>query len=356
MSNKKSMMTLVVDGNWLLMSRLSILRMRIKDEDTLVKEVKLMMIKSINKLLRDIPQIDNVIFVADGGSWRNKISIPEFLKKDHITYKGNREKDKDLDWDKIFNGYDEFIDILKETGVCVSREKGVEGDDWCAYWSKLLNSKNTNCLIWSADRDLTQLVKIDSKSKCFTACWKKDAIVIESVDHTSDNEMDFFFNSYDSNENQKLLETLCMKAKKVEEIHPMDIVIDKTIRGDLGDNILPVVYKKAKNPNSDKIFRVSNKELDLSIDITSVDEVNAYFEDLLNKKTWKDKAMSTLDEIIEHFFYNERLVWLDPSQYPVEILEKMTKYSIPVINKDLSLAEQKIQAEKNDVYDVLEEI
>ena len=53
---------------------------------------------------------------------------------------------------------------------------------------------------------------------------------------------------------------------------------------------------------------------------------------------------------------NEKLVWLDPSQYPDEILEKMAKYSIPVINKDLSLAEQKIQAEKNDVYDVLEEI
>ena len=136
----------------------------------------------------------------------------------------------------------------------------------------------------------------------------------------------------------------------------MDIVIDKTIRGDLGDNILPVVYKKAKNPSSDKMFRVSQKELDLSLDITRLDEVNAYFEDLLNKKTWKDKAMSTLDEIIEHFFYNEKLVWLDPSQYPDEILEKMTKYSIPVINKDLSLAEQKIQAEKNDVYDVLEEI
>ena len=146
MSNKSNCV-LIIDGNWLLMSRLSILRMRIKDEDTLIKEVKLMMIKSINKLLRDIPQIDNVIFVADGGSWRNKITVPEFLKKDHITYKGNREKDKDLDWDKIFKGYDEFIDILKETGVCVSREKGVEGDDWCAYWSKLLNSKNTNCLI-----------------------------------------------------------------------------------------------------------------------------------------------------------------------------------------------------------------
>ena len=89
MSNKKSIMTIVIDGNWLLMSRLSILRMRIKDEDTLVKEVKLMMIKSINKLLRDIPQIDNVIFVADVGSWCKMIRIRAYLKNDHNTYKGN---------------------------------------------------------------------------------------------------------------------------------------------------------------------------------------------------------------------------------------------------------------------------
>lgn len=61
-------------------------------------------------------------------------------------------------------------------------------------------------------------------------------------------------------------------------------------------------------------------------------------------------------KLLNIFFYNEKLVWLDPSQYPDEILEKMKKYSIPAINKDLSLAEQKIQAEKNDVYDVLEEI
>ena len=85
MSNIKSNLTLVVDGNWLLMSRISILRMRIKDEETLVKEMKLMMIKSINKLIREIHQIDNVIFVADGGSWRSKIEVPDFLKKDHGT-------------------------------------------------------------------------------------------------------------------------------------------------------------------------------------------------------------------------------------------------------------------------------
>jgi len=354
MSNIKSKLTLVVDGNWLMMSRLSILRMRIKDEDTLIKELKLMMIKSINKLIRDIPQIDNVIFVADGGSWRNKVEIPSFLKKDHITYKGTREKDKELDWDKIFVGYDDFINVLRDTGVSVYRESGIEGDDWCNYWSKLLNSKNINCLIWSADRDLTQLVKIDPKTKVFTATWNKNYMTIESIDHSSDNDMDFFFNSYDSNENQKLLETLCMKAKRVDEIHPMDVVIDKLIRGDIGDNVIPVVYKKGKSSN--KLFRVSQKELDFNLDITRLDDVNAYFEELLDKKAWKGKATANADECVEHFFYNERLVWLDASQYPDEILEKMTKYQLKPCYKDLSLAEQKIQAEKNEVFDVLEEI
>lgn len=353
MSNKKSL-SLIVDGNWLLMSRLNILRMRIKDEETLVKEVKLMMIKSINKLIREIPAIDNVIFVADGGSWRNKVEVPSFLKKNHITYKGNREKDKDLDWDKIFAGYDEFIDVLRETGVYVCREQYVEGDDWVAYWSKKLNSKNINCLIWSADRDLTQLVKIDPKTKVFTACWNKNYMTIESIDHTSDDETDFFFTSPDVTSNQTLLENICMKAKKINEIHPMDVVIDKIIRGDLGDNIIPVVYKKGKS--SDKLFRVASKELDLNLDITRLDEVNAYFEELLNKKAWQNKATANIDEIVEHFFYNERLVWLDPSQYPDEIIQKMSRYQLKASNKDLSLAEQKIQAEKNEVFSVLEDI
>lgn len=355
MSNNRSKLSLIVDGNWLMMSRLSILRMRIKDEDTLIKELKLMMIKSINKMIRDIPQIDNVIFIADGGSWRNKIEIPDFLRKDHITYKGNREKDKEIDWDKIFKGYDEFIDVLKETGVNVSRERDVEGDDWAAYWSKLLNSKNINCLIWSADRDLTQLVKINPKNKVFTCCWNKTYMTIEAMEHQEENDMDFFFNSYDSNENQKLLESLCMKAGRVEEIHPMDVVIEKIVKGDLGDNVLPVVYKKGKSSN--KVFRVAQKELDFSLDITRLDEVNAYFEELLNKKAWKDKATASIDEIIEHFFYNERLVWLDASQYPDDILERMRKYQLNSnYNKDLSLAEQKIQAEKNEVYSILEDI
>lgn len=353
MSNKKSLLSLIVDGNWLLMSRLSILRMRIKDEDKLLKELKIMMIKSMNVMMRNFPQIDNIIFVADAGSWRNGLPIPTFLKKDHITYKGNREKDKEIDWDKVFATYDEFVDTLRESGICVSREKGVEGDDWCAYWSKTLNSKNTNVIIWSADRDLTQLVKTDPKTKCFTICWNKNYMTMELIVLNSDN-MDFFF-EFDNTVNQQLLENISIKAKEIHEIHPMDVVIDKIVRGDAGDNILPIVQKRGKS--SDKLFRVASKELDLSMDITRLDEITAWVDELLNKKTWQGKVDDkTEDQIVEHFEYNRKLVWLDPSSYPDEILEKMRAYHVETPNNDLSLAMQKIQAEKNEVTDILEEI
>lgn len=354
MSNRRSNLTLIVDGNWLLMSRLSILRMRIKEEEKLLKELKIMMIKSMNVMMRNFPQIDNIIFVADGGSWRNTLEIPSFLKKDHITYKGNREKDKEIDWDKVFATYEEFVETLKECGICVSKEKGVEGDDWCAYWSKNLNAKNTNVIIWSADRDLTQLVKIDPKSKCFTVCWNKNYMTMELVDHNPDN-MDFFF-EFDNTVNQQLLESISMKAKDIHEIHPMDVVIDKIVRGDAGDNILPIVLKKGKT--SEKVFRVASKELDLSIDVMSKSDIASWVDELLSKKTWQGKVdgNKTEDEIVEHFEYNRKLVWLDPSSYPSDILDKMRAYHVENPSNDLSIAMQKIQAEKNEITDVLEEI
>ena len=97
-----SKLTLLIDGNWLLMSRLSVLQNRYSDDDKLCKDLKLMMIRSINIVLKQFTEIDNIIFVSDGGSWRNKIPVPTFLQEE---YKGNRERSDDIDWDLIFGAY-----------------------------------------------------------------------------------------------------------------------------------------------------------------------------------------------------------------------------------------------------------
>ena len=172
----KSKLTLIVDGNWLLMSRLSVLNNRYVDEFELNQELKLMLIKSINVVLRTFTDIDNVIFVADGGSWRNSIEIPDYLYKEKtsedqsVEYKGNRVKSSDINWDLLFESYGDFITTLQSCGITACQEQGVEGDDWCYHWSTYLNSQGTNCIIWTKDNDLKQLVNIDS-NKCFTAWW-----------------------------------------------------------------------------------------------------------------------------------------------------------------------------------------
>ena len=60
---RKSKLTLLVDGNWLLMSRLAVIVGRYPEMNELNRELKLLMIRSVNLVLRTFPQIDNIIFV-----------------------------------------------------------------------------------------------------------------------------------------------------------------------------------------------------------------------------------------------------------------------------------------------------
>ena len=88
--------TLLVDFNWLTISRFSVISQ--KFNKTLPKshirlaqdELKETMARSINVILNRFPCIDNVVIAADGGSWRKMLPVPEQLS--NITYKGNREQ------------------------------------------------------------------------------------------------------------------------------------------------------------------------------------------------------------------------------------------------------------------------
>ena len=77
---------------------------------------------------------------------------------------------KNIDWDAVFADYESFLEMLSKGGINVCRERGIEGDDWCAWWSDVLNNEGTNVIIWSKDKDLTQLVKTDNDG-CFTVIW-----------------------------------------------------------------------------------------------------------------------------------------------------------------------------------------
>ena len=350
----KSKLTLIVDGNWLLMSRLSVLNNKYADDFELNYELKLMLIKSINKVLRTFPLIDNVIFVADGGSWRNQVEIPQYIY-DEISdiqsaeYKGNRVKSDDINWDLLFSSYNDFITTLQNTGITACQEQGVEGDDWCYHWSTYLNSQGTNCIIWTKDNDLKQLVKIDS-NKCFTAWWNDtNGLFLEQY---QEDEFNFLFNT-EFNINEEILNALLDKSTSISKINPKSIVIDKIIRGDDGDNIYPILLRQSKSKSGRK-FKVASKDIDYNLDYNNSNAVYKYVDNLINSKNYKDRINKTEENIIDHFNYNKKLVALEKDSYPKEILKIFEQYHDYNVSKDISIAENQIQAASNKLKGILD--
>lgn len=339
----KSKLTLLIDGNWLLMSRISVISAKYDDINDLCNELKLLMLKSINVVLRTFPKIDNIIFISDGGSWRNSVDIPSFLDAE---YKGTRIKSDDVDWDAIFAAYEDLILKLNTNGITTCKEFGLEGDDWCWYWSKKLCDEGTNVIIWSKDKDLTQLVRT-TQDKCFVVCWNKESGI--TAQQSDDNEMNFLFN-FEYSKNDEIFQSLVSKTK-INYINPKEVVIDKIIRGDGGDNILPIIERKS---NTNKKFRVYRKDLDFTIDIHDDDSIRNYVENLLNGKSYKDKVDKSEADIIEHFKYNVKLVELSARNYPEEILEIMARYDSYSCCKDISMVENEINAENNNLKSILD--
>lgn len=345
----KSKLTLVIDGNWLLMSRLFPLLSKNRiDYSLLTMDLQLLLIRSINIVLRTFPSIDNIIFCSDGGSWRNSLPVPDFIEDE---YKGNRNLDETIDWNVIFDTFGKFSKCLEKSGITVCHEPGVEGDDWCWYWSQKLNKEETNVILWTRDHDVTQLVKTDANG-FFTVWWNKDdGIIAEDV---TNREMNYLFNNM-YNDNEKIFESLINASTNIKYINPSSIYVDKIIRGDAGDNVFPIITKQAKT----RVYKVSRKDIDTTLDVFDDNAVENYLANLVEQKQYKGKIdQKDLNNIVEHFKYNKRLVVLDESIYPEDILYIFREYDEKNYNvsKDTTIAESEILAKKNDIEDILETI
>lgn len=339
------------------MSRLSVLGNKYIDDYDMCKNLKQLMIRSINVVLRIFPTIDNIIFVADGGSWRAKVPLTNWLEKmkdesDQVVgYKATRVRSDEVNWELVFDTYEEFMSILQTTGINVCREKDVEGDDWCWYWSNYLNSQNTNCIIWTKDNDLKQLVKMNS-DKCFTALWNVDNGLF--ISEYEEQELDFLFNNV-FNENEKIWNEISEKVKSVTKINPQHIIIEKILKGDNSDNIFPIILRNSKS-GTDKKFKISTKDINYSLDIENKYAIMHYIHELINSKNYKDRISGdkTEQDIVEHFNYNKKLIYLNKDSYPQEIIDTLYKYDDYNISKDTSIAESQINAQSNKLTSILD--
>ena len=121
--------TLIIDMNWLLMSRAYTMLKQFSTnapenvKSLAVEDLQSMLAKSINILINKFKAIDNIVMIADGGSWRKSLKQPSCIKD--IVYKGNRKKDENTDWDLIFNTLNEFMKHAKTLGITTTQDFGV---------------------------------------------------------------------------------------------------------------------------------------------------------------------------------------------------------------------------------------
>lgn len=348
----KSNLTLIVDGNWLLMSRLSVIQNRYADDDDLMYNLQLLITASIKNVLKTFPEIDNIVFVADNGSWRTKLPIPGFMKHDElgaeVEYKGTRIKGDDINWKLLFASYDNYISLLSQSGITVSKEEDVEGDDWCYWWSTYLNSIGTNCMIWSKDNDLKQLVRMNDDG-VFTVWWNKDnGIYCKEVD--TDNMSILFNINYDSND--KIFNDMCYHSVSVNKINPSQIIVDKILKGDVSDNIQPVLVRSTSQGTRN--YKISSKDIDYDMNIQNDSVVKTFFEGLLKNKRYIGKVNKSLDEIMEHFEYNKRLVLLDNTSYPEDIKAIFEKHKDVHMSKNIELVEQQLKGQQSKITGILD--
>ena len=312
--------TLLVDGNWLMMSRLPSVYNQFRSEcPDFIKEAAMenlveSMLSSINVMLNKFTGIvDNMIFVADGFSWRKQLEVPEQLGE--TRYKGNRVKTEDMDWTYIYKSIDRITEGLKSNNCTVSRSRSAEGDDWMWYWSNRLNDKGINCIIWTTDNDLKQLLKYDGTA--FTA-WYNDfngLYLPETMKEGPDNDIDFFM-QFTQNSTFELLKS---SVSQVNYIRPELIIMDKIICGDSSDNIKSIVLQEKNG----KTYRITEKywnEYRVEHGIETLEDFFGHEDIIVGDLIKAKKSDKKPEDVYPVFDYNTRLVWLNESVYPPEVL------------------------------------
>lgn len=335
---KKNKCTLIIDGNWLLLSRFSVIgRGFEQDMPDIAKEharneLHELMTKSISIVLNRFSIIDNIVLVTDGGSWRKQLPVPKAIE--NVTYKGNRTTAKELDWKYIYGALTDLTERCKELGVTVANHSAIEGDDWVWYWSRRLNAEGTSCIIWSSDNDLKQLVQNDSSTMAFTAWYNdKNGIWLESsMNDEIIDELEFFMSPIKVK--SPILENLVQLSKSTSYINPDDIVMEKIICGDAGDNIKSI----AKVVSGNKTYKVSVKmwnEIKQGLNINSLSDFFNYKSRIISAITGLKKFVNCdTADISEMFDYNIKLVWLNETIIPETIIMYMNQleYNITDVN------------------------
>ena len=277
--------TLLIDGNYFLHSRLFVLPrpkngVMLEDEASRASLMRKLAIDLASEVRKMRGFIDKVVVAVDARSWRKDL-FPA------AEYKGTRKADSSIDWNAVYNVYEEFQNILQKHGVVVHKIEGAEADDVLFGWSTLLINRGRNSIIWTGDKDLIQLVNYSKANDSYALwyspvqkslyCFKDFINVLNTSETTNTDDLLFNLSTYSGvREEYKLAIKDWIQSNKVKltEVNCDELMFNKLLIGDKSDNIPSVVLwqKEMKGGKlrtysitdklADKIFQQYNKEND----------------------------------------------------------------------------------------------
>tara|TARA_R110001592_G_scaffold192795_4_gene439731 strand:+ start:1059 stop:2210 length:1152 start_codon:yes stop_codon:yes gene_type:complete len=259
-----------MDGNYFVYSRLFVLP---RDKKTRFLDTEKDRGMFIRKLAMDFASemrkfkniANRVVFVADSKSWR-KDMIPE------AEYKANRKQSETINWTAVFEIYDEFKELLKKRNVIVQQMSGAEGDDLVFAWSTFLNMQGDNCIIWSGDRDLMQLVNYNPANDAYSLCYDSTRKIMgvypgftKWLSSRTNKAQDDIFNIsavYVDDMIKQEIEGFIKTSKvKLWPIYCDEFIFTKILTGDKSDNISSVVQVvKQTKTGKTRTTRVSDNK------------------------------------------------------------------------------------------------
>ena len=264
----------MIDGNYFVYSRLYVMPRR-KDKRLLDSEkdqgqfMRKLCIDFASEIRKMKPFVDQVVIAVDSKSWR-KDFYPE------AEYKGTRKTDDSVNWDAVYSIYDEFRALLAKNGVIIQQTPGAEADDILFARATELNNQGKNCIIWTGDRDLIQLVDYTQATDGYTLWYYNtrrnliafngfnELIDTKTGDSLTNDELLFNLNNDNISSDEikdKIKEWTRSNRVNVEEIDSRKFIFQKILIGDKSDNIPSVVtYNKAMKNGKVRTFSITDNQ------------------------------------------------------------------------------------------------
>lgn len=339
--------TLLIDGNYFLHSRLFVLPRKKNEQllgshDSQSQLMRKLSIDLASEVRKMGPFIDQVVVAVDAKSWRKDL-FPE------AQYKGTREHDDSVNWKGVFNVYVKWQEILAQQGIIVHQISGAEADDVLFGWSTQLNNEGKNCIVWTGDRDLIQLVNYNNATDAYTLWYynsKRTLLAFEGFEQLlnenrseSLSNEDMLFNmAADEVMHDKMMHDIkqwqVKNSVKIEEVNCDEFIFTKILQGDKSDNINSVVtWTKTMGNGKVRNYSISEK-MALKVLHQFSKEEGSFRIDMFFNQEYVDKIVDMIyrvvgkarpDEIRLRFNQNLDLMLLHFNTIPEPIQHEIYK-------------------------------